>query len=492
LSYDPNAGDDDADADGRVVNPSIWPNFDQVSAMTLKHLQRFLLTLLLTSLFATISSGVAFAQLPFGNLTPSEDSEEGAEQDGQLGGAPFEQEGPMRPIKLRANWVMLDRNGQFAGTVRGIDGAEVIGMTIFLMNNGRLVKTAAVQEDGSFVFTNVQRGAYSFVGWGDKAFFAFGLNIINETADADKSTPRRVNCGEDDPDHLYGFEGLTNNPVMAVPATSVSGTPVALDSRGRLIGRVHQMNSLSGRPVDLRNTKVMLLKGDNVIGSTTTDNFGIFQFSGVRSGGYGLVAVGVDGVGSVGIQVASDANVMDAEGNVGGGEATPFDFTMVSAETVGWLNHYATEVAYRQAILKPRVKMPTGPSVFDPVCPDGGIPGPDGRCPGAGADNPFCRSPCITYGQWVQNGCACQSGKPALRRIGDRVRDRVEALDQRVEEAFYGESAAGYGPAAGGYGAGYNGQAPGYNANGYVPPIVQPNAAPVMPMARTPQQSVLR
>jgi len=574
LSYDPNAGDDDADADGRVVNPSIWPNFDQVSAMTLKHLQRFLLTLLLTSLFATISSGVAFAQLPFGNLTPSEDSEEGAEQDGQLGGAPFEQEGPMRPINrnsaqrpstarpsdddlgdsepvqsvevkerfagwqgagdidgnrlsdtLRANWVMLDRNGQFAGTVRGIDGAEVIGMTIFLMNNGRLVKTAAVQEDGSFVFTNVQRGAYSFVGWGDKAFFAFGLNIINETADADKSTPRRVNCyafqnettintdwiqyyapniayrvfgrygseeGEDDPDHLYGFEGLTNNPVMAVPATSVSGTPVALDSRGRLIGRVHQMNSLSGRPVDLRNTKVMLLKGDNVIGSTTTDNFGIFQFSGVRSGGYGLVAVGVDGVGSVGIQVASDANVMDAEGNVGGGEATPFDFTMVSAETVGWLNHYATEVAYRQAILKPRVKMPTGPSVFDPVCPDGGIPGPDGRCPGAGADNPFCRSPCITYGQWVQNGCACQSGKPALRRIGDRVRDRVEALDQRVEEAFYGESAAGYGPAAGGYGAGYNGQAPGYNANGYVPPIVQPNAAPVMPMARTPQQSVLR
>ena len=84
---------------------------------------------------------------------------------------------------------MLDRNGQFYGTVRGIDDADVVGMTVFLMNNGRLVNTAAVQEDGTFVFTNVQRGAYSLVGWSDKAFFAFGANIINDNPDADDTTP---------------------------------------------------------------------------------------------------------------------------------------------------------------------------------------------------------------------------------------------------------------------------------------------------------------
>ena len=137
-------------------------------------------------------------------------------------------------------------------------------------------------------------------------------------------------------------------------------------------------------------------KGDDVIGSTTTDNFGIFQFSGVRPGGYGVVAVGVDGVGSVGIQVAEEDSdsVMDDEGTIGGGEATPFDFTMVSPETVGWLNHYATEVAYRQAILKPRQRAPERPPIMDPVCADGGIPGPNGRCPGTGQENPICRSPC--------------------------------------------------------------------------------------------------
>jgi hypothetical protein len=575
---------------------------DQESEMTLtKILRRVFIALLLTSMLATFSSGVVFAQLPFDNLTPAEDS--GDQEKGGLDGAPFEQEGPMRPIDrtpvrtptterpddddlgeddepvqsvevkerfagwqgagelegerlsdtLRANWVMLDRNGQFTGTVRGIDQAAVAGMTIFLMNNGRLVKTAAVQGDGSFIFTNVQRGAYSLVGWGDKAFFAFGANIINANADADDSTPTSVNCyafqnettintdwisyfapniayrvfgrysvdeGEDDPDHLYGFEGLTSYPVMARAATSIGGVPVALDARGRFVGRVHQMNSLNGRPVDLRSTKIMLLKGDNVIGSTTTDNFGVFQFSGVRPGGYGLLAVGVDGVGLVGVQVASDGNnVLDAEG-AAGGEANTFDFTMVSAETVGWLNHYAREVAYRKAILKPRMKLPEGPRVLDPVCPDGGIPGPDGRCPGASSDNPICRSPCITYGEWVANGCACANQKPALRRIGDRVRESVEKLDNRFESAFYGESSVSTGTSnrnlggnasQGSYGNGYQNpggyQNGGYQApvgNGYgigippivqppsVPPIVQPNAAPLMPMARGQQGTRVR
>lgn len=544
-------------------------HFDQVSEMTLKNLRRVLLLLLLTSFFAAISSGVALAQLPFGNLTPSEDTED--QGDGLQSGAPFAQDGPIRPIDrqpvrpadvrpeddelgddeepvqsvevkerfagwqgagtvdgerlsdtLRANWVMLDRNGQFTGTVRGIDDAEVAGMTVFLMNNGRLVKTAAVQGDGSFVFTNVQRGAYSLVGWGDKAFFAFGANIINDNPDADDSTPTSIECyafqnettintdwiryfapniayrvfgrysveeGEDDPDHLYGFEGLTRNVVPAQPATSIGGTPVLLDGFGRLIGRVHQMNSINGRPVDLRSTKVMLLKGDDVIGSTTTDNFGVFQFGGVRPGGYGLLAVGVDGVGMVGIQVANDATaVMDAEGFADDGDGAAFDFTMVSAETVGWINHYATDVAYRKAVLKPRPMSAPKVQYNDPIPTFG-----DDR------EDSYCRSPCITYGEWVARGCACKESKPVWRRIGERVRDRVESLDDRFEEAFYGADATGTGNYNNGaYGNGYQQPytnnaaptpAPAPNTvppivKAPLPPIVAPGTAPTMPMAR--------
>ena len=579
--------------------------------MTLKFLRRILLTLLFASLSAAFTAGVAHAQLPFGDLTPSEPKEDQEEvlNDGDGDGAPFgpvEQEGPMRPVDrptarpperptddefgddddapeqsvevkerfagweqvgdidgarlsdtLRANWVMLDRNGQFSGTVRGIDGAEVAGMTIFLMNNGRLVKTAAVQEDGSFVFTNVQRGAYSFVGWGNKAFFAFGANIINESPDADSSTPRTINCyafqnettintdwiryfapnisyrvfgryssgeGPDDPDQLYGFEGLTENAVAAEPATSIGGAPVGIDSRGRLVGRVHQMNSINGRPVDLRSTKVMLLKEDNVIASTTTDNFGIFQFTGVQAGGYGLVAVGVDGVGSVGIQVAGrDSEVLDEEGNADEAEVAPFDFTMVSAETVGWMNHYADEVAYRQAILSPRRELPARPDAVDPVCPGCmGILGANG-CPQCGrgqANAAVCNSPCTTYQQWAANGCANREQKPVWLRIGERVRDGIQEADDRFEEAFYGSSGDRVLQElnAGGAGAGFN-QVPNGGSGGFqqrtfndggfnqapaggfqggggggstsrnsLPPIIQPNAVRPAPIARGQQR----
>ena len=505
--------------------------------MTLKLTSRFLLVLSMIFCVGIVTSAGAFAQLPFGDLTPTEDPgglEDGTAeaQDRPASGAPFAQEGPIRPIdrppvrrpavrpddddlgdeeepeqsikvkerfagwqgvggvegnrlsdSLRANWVMLDRNGQFYGTVRGIDDADVVGMTVFLMNNGRLVNTAAVQEDGTFVFTNVQRGAYSLVGWSDKAFFAFGANIINDNPDADDTTPTSITCyayqnettintdwiryfapniayrvfgrysvgqSEDDPQHLYGYDGLTENVVAAQPATSIGGTPVSLDRFGRLLGRVHQMNSISGRPVDLRSTKVMLLKGDDVVGSTTTDNFGVFQFSGLRAGGYGLLAVGVDGVGLVGIEVLDESStVLDEEGAAEEDrEGLPFDFTMVSAETVGWLNHYASDVAYRRALLKPRRPNPSAQHAQnDPVCPTClGIMGHNG-CPkcGAGRDDAYCQSPCITYEDWVRRGCACKDRGPALRRIGDRVRESAERFDDRFEEAFYG-SDAGVGP----------------------------------------------
>ena len=521
--------------------------------MTLKLATRIFFVLAMVFCVGVVTSGVTLAQLPFGGLDATEDGEDpGGIQDGDSPGAPFNQEGPMRPIdrpplrtperpddddlgdedlpeqsvevkerfagwrgaggvegarlsdSLRANWVMLDRNGRFSGTVRGIDSADVAGMTVFLMSNGRLVNTAAVQADGSFVFTNIQRGAYSLIGWSDKAFFAFGANIINENVDADDTTPTTINCyafqnettintdwiqyfapnvayrvfgrysvgeGEDDPAELYGFEGLTENVVEAEPSTSVSGMPVALDEFGRIVGRIHQVNSLNGRPVDLRSTKVLMLKGDNVIGSTTTDNFGVFQFSGVRPGGYGLLAVGVDGVGMVGIEVVGESStVLDEEGVADKGEGLPFDFTMISAETVGWLNHYAADVAYRRALLKPRRPTNNQPAFNDPWPPTSGS-----------NSDPYCYSPCITYEDWVRRGCACKEREPALRRIGNKVRTRVEEANNRFEEAFYGADGTEFAISPEGFRRGVGGPGSGVPGSGFQqPPVVQAPLPPVI------------
>lgn len=373
---------------------------------------------------------------------------------------------------LRSNWVMVDPNGLLEGSVRPIGSAEVPGMTIYLMNKGRLVKTAAVQEDGSFFFTNIQRGAYSLVGWGDNAFFAWGANVLPFSEDADPSTPTFITTyafqnettintdwiryftpnvsyrvygryelgeSENDPPRLYGFRGLSNYQPPAVAATSVGGTPVSLTPDGRLIGRIHELRSLDGRPVDVRSTKVMLFERDSVVASTTTDNYGVFEFEGVPPGGYGLVAAGVDGVGMTGLVVTdSDDLEMNEEGELADADGTgePFDFCLTSSETAGWLNHYASEVAYQRAILAPRRPSPeTNQNNGCAFC--NGQCGADGMCDQCGRnsfrpeDAPCqCHSRDLTFEQWQQLGCA------RYRRTGSGIGTATRKITDRIDNAF--------------------------------------------------------
>ena len=143
----------------------------------------------------------------------------------------------------------------------------------------------------------------------------------------------------------------------------------------------------------------MLLKRDSVVASTTTDNYGVFEFEQVPPGGYGLLAAGVDGVGLTGLEVVSgDSLEIDDEGELAdSGDGEPFDFCLTSAETAGWLNHYAIEVAYQRSILAPRPpgeqKRPWG---------TGEIPNNNNRRQAPARCS--CRD--LTFGEWQRLGCA--------------------------------------------------------------------------------------
>lgn len=327
--------------------------------------------------------------------------------------------------QIRGNWVMVDPNGRFEGKVAPAADADYIGMNVFLLNMGRLVKQARLDPAGRFEFNNVRQGAYALVGWGPNGIFAFGMNILAHNPNAGDLIPNSVNVtafqnktsintdwiryyapavrfrvygryptgeGRDDPPALFGFEGLGVHVPESSPATSIASQSVASTPDGRLIGRVHQLNSLSGRPVDVRSTKVMLFEGDEVVASTTTDNYGVFEFQQVPAGTYGLTAVGVDGVGMIAINVVNGNETMDDQGEFVIGDKNIIDFTMISSETVGWLNNYATEVAYQRALLAPRPK-----TVEPNVCPDCGNQG----CASCQQQlQKFCDSRGITFEQW--------------------------------------------------------------------------------------------
>ncbi len=371
--------------------------------------------------------------------------------------------------KLRGNWIMVDANGRFSGQVKAGAGADVANMNVFLMNMGRLVKQTTLNEEGQFEFNNVRQGAYSLIGWGDKGFFAFGMNIlannpevrgarnnVQVTAFQNATTintdwiryyASRVNYrvfgrylvgeGRDDPAELYGFMGLVRYLPDSTPATSISSHTVSRTADGRLIGRVHQLNSISGRPVDVRTTKVMLLQGDNVVASTTSDNYGGFEFLEVPDGSYGLVAAGVDGVGLIAINVAAPSALNDRGEEAGSSD--PIDFTMVSTETIGWLNHYANEVAYRRALLAQRPpRAPEGIAGGCQMC--GNQAGGCSTCQ-ANYNKSLCRSRGITFEQWQQSGC--ESSRLVLGEgqviadITRKLRDNFNRVDNVFERAFY-------------------------------------------------------
>ncbi|MFK7766219.1 MAG: hypothetical protein AB8B55_03170 [Mariniblastus sp.] len=383
---------------------------------------------------------------------------------------------------IRGNWIMVDANGRFQGKVTAARGADIANMNIFLMNMGRLVKQTGVDTNGQFEFNNVRQGAYSLIGWGEKGFFAFGVNILADSPNADDSILRSVNItafqnqttintdwirhfassvsyrvfgrypsgeGRDDPAKLYGFIGLVSNKVQSEPATSISSHNVSKTADGRLVGRVHQLNSLSGRPVDVRTTKVMLLEGDSVVASTTTDNYGVFEFQQVPDGSYGLAAAGVDGVGLIGINVGSESAI-NSEGEFTSAPSNLIDFTLVSSETIGWLNHQANEVAYRRALLAPRPPKPA-PTIYGDefgcsVC--GGQSGGCNSCQDQYMKS-LCRSRGLTFEQWqmycqrpgmahpIQNLANDFGSGKFISKAAQQLQRNVQKVDNAFERAFY-------------------------------------------------------
>ncbi len=363
--------------------------------------------------------------------------------------------------EIRSNWIMLDANGRFEGRVIPMDNAVLGDMAIFLLNRGRLVKQEFIDQNGMYSFKGVRQGSYALIGWSDGAFFAFGLNIISHTEDANPQIPNRVTTlafqnrttintdwikyyapqvgyrvfgryaegeGRNDSEALYGFIGLVENQPDAVPATSISGHNVARTPDGRVVGRIHQLTSETGRPVDVRSTKILLLQRDGVFASTTTDNFGVFEFSDIPVGRYAVMAAGPDGAGLVGMNVVDNSEpVMDENGELSDGdgfdESQLFDFTLLSSETMGWLNHYATEVAYRRVLLSPRRPLPNN---------DLARRMNEERNPYDG----FCKSRCTTFQQWSAQcqGPYCQdrASKPE-----GFIRRAVDGLDKTLEQAIY-------------------------------------------------------
>jgi hypothetical protein len=345
---------------------------------------------------------------------------------------------------LRANWVMLSAAGLLEAQIVATQDAEINNVLITLLNRGQVINQTRTNAEGKFSFNNLIEGTYAIVGFGPNTFFAYSLNILDyreSTADAHPSSllipvvqnQTTINLdwirhyasssqfriygrfvsreGTDDPAWLFGRDGLSTHGPASIPSSSVQFHPAILGPTGELAGRIHQIDELNGRPVDVRSIRVMLLDKDEVVSAVTADNFGVFRFDRVSPGQYSLVAAGADGLACIGIEAVN-----------GGQDAQVLDVALVSPDTVGWLNHVAIETAYQRIVNRKR------PSEAGENC------------------NQFCGDLRHLY-------CTRNT---AFRQFWD-------SFNQFGDQLFYGESfnyyngQSGMGGGNGGYGYGYGG-----------------------------------
>ncbi len=305
--------------------------------------------------------------------------------------------------ELRGNWVMISNTGYLPGRLQGDSDVDVAKVQVVLLNHGVVVNETRTDEKGNFAFENLGEGTYSLIGIGPNAFCAFGFNAIDYRESTADKMPSSIevmavanetsinldwityfapaiqfrvfgrideNEGTDDPAELYGVEGLGTHGPRAVESTAIKFHQVKIGPDGTLVGRLHQMDEINGRPVDVRAMRVMLLQNDSVANSVSVDNFGVFQFKGVAAGIYSLVAVGADGMACIGIEATggdtlnSNTPTRATRNPAGGDTATNeaqaangpldvVDVALISPDAVGWLNHTAHELAYERVLNRP-------------------------------------------------------------------------------------------------------------------------------------------
>lgn len=426
--------------------------------------------------------------------------------------------------QLRANWVMLGNNGLLQGRVLGGATVNAAKIPVYLLSRGKVLTQTRTDADGNFSFNNVQQGTYSLVGFGDDAFFAFGFDAIDYAESIqfrmpDKLLVRAVQNkttinldwirffapnlqfrvygrfisqqGSKDPASLYGVDGISIIPPQAAPATSIQTHPVSLTEDGTLVGRVHQIDELNGRPVDVRGVRAILIQDDKVFGAASTDNYGVFSIPGVTPGFYSIVAVGNDGMGCIGVEVVANDSVENAR---------PIDFSLVSPETAGWLNHVATEVAYQRIVGRPKDNtaqcqqcgnaippMMNGVCGQCGVCQECGVRTFYGMCGGCGTGCMHGNGGCFGGGMGGGFGGGYGGGYGGSGGTANSMRQFWRDVNACFDICFYGETFA-YSNGQGGYGGGYGqggyggyggapyggmpygggyGMNPGYGAGGY-------------------------
>ena len=207
-------------------------------------------------------------------------------------------------IAKSVHTIALAEDGTITGQIATLDpvtksAAGSNGLKVFFLQNGKVVKQARTQADGSFQIQGLTEGAYSFFAAGNKGFAASGIYVTGRNwGDANDVLETTIASS-----NYSGIQQILQRSVPAevrqavlhwnqtesqAPASVPSNDQVRLIN-GQITGQISNLFDLNQ---GVGGIQVHLIQNDQPIAQVETDSLGQFIIPDVEPGVYDFVAAG--------------------------------------------------------------------------------------------------------------------------------------------------------------------------------------------------------
>jgi hypothetical protein len=109
------------------------------------------------------------------------------------------------------------------------------------------------------------------------------------------------------------MQDLIRRDASASMSSPLKGQSIVIRNGQSGVGRLYVLDTATGSPVGLANTKLSLLRGGREVSSAQTDSEGYCQIGGLSEGYYSIVGVGPNGFVAMGIRIEATAEDVTAD-----------------------------------------------------------------------------------------------------------------------------------------------------------------------------------
>lgn len=229
-------------------------------------------------------------------------------------------------------WVRLAEDGTLNGRLMAtsLDGSAlgVDGVEVTVQQDGGEAFDATSNVDGEFSITGVTPGIYSLTARGETSFASCAMHVVGSDVETARDLPIQslISLADVDQSIVQGamvrYLPPTFEPIRhSIEEADLTGlrTRVVSDhlfkvaqTDGGLSGVIYAAGAEADVLEGAAMTNVFVLREGTEVARITTEDDGSFRLDDMEAGVYSVIAVGPDGIGSIGFQLIAEDDLATA------------------------------------------------------------------------------------------------------------------------------------------------------------------------------------